>query len=371
MDGSSNSRRFKNFLIKELGKMKRTTLLTTILMLSAFMTLTSCQNEGWNFTDYEYQAVYFAYQYPVRTIVLGESKFNNELDNEHQFRIMATTSGVYENKNHVMVDFEIDETLVDGFRFDSESGDQIQAMPGNYFEIVDGENKLTIPEGELAGGVTIQLTDAFFDDPGAIEKTYVLPVKMTSVANADTILSGSGKEVVDNPRRGVASDWDVQPKDYTFYAVKYINPWDGMYLRRGQDVITYSNGDTETITRHEDFIVDDQVVELNTQSLSETAFPVTYSNSQGQNIPVTLILTTDEQGNVTISDNASDYTATGSGTFVHKSESEESWGEENRNAIYLDYEIDWDQSQRHIETADTLVLRDRGVAMETFTPVLQ
>ena len=31
-----------------------------------------CKNDDWSFPDYDHSAVYFAYQYPVRTIVLGE-----------------------------------------------------------------------------------------------------------------------------------------------------------------------------------------------------------------------------------------------------------------------------------------------------------
>lgn len=369
MDGSTYSMLFNNILNKELGKMKRKSLFTTFLILSAVLTLTSCQNEGWNFPDYEYQSVYFAYQYPVRTIILGEHKFDNELDSNRQFKVMATTAGVYENESHVMVDYEVDPSMVNGFQF-SASGEPIQALPDNYYSFTGESDQMVIPEGELAGGVTVQLTDAFFEDPDAITNTYVLPVRMTGVANADTILSGEPKDIVSNPRRGVASDWATAPKDYTFYAVKYINRYDGFYLRRGEDDFTGTNGNSETRVRHAEYIVKDEVVELNTQSLTQVEFPFTLQDNQGSNINVTILLDVDDQGNITVSDNATDYTASGSGTFVNKSESEESWGEESRNAIYLDYEIDWDSSQRHVATADTLVLRDRGVGMETFTPAL-
>src|SRR5699024_228142 len=108
------------------------------------------------------------------------------------------------------------------------------------------------------------------------------------------------KAAVKNPRKGVGSDWEVLPKDFTFYSIKYINQWDGFYLRRGEDVITRTNGETETIVRHKKHVVDDQVVELNTLSLTETEFPVIYTDSGGQNLPVTLILTIDGEGNITV-----------------------------------------------------------------------
>ena len=59
---------------------------------------------------------------------------------------------------------------------------------------------------------------------------------MTGVVNADSILSGT--PLVDNPKRGVSADWDIQPKDYVLYAVKYINPYDANYLRRVVVVIS-------------------------------------------------------------------------------------------------------------------------------------
>ncbi|WP_340105927.1 DUF5627 domain-containing protein [Rhodohalobacter sp. 8-1] len=349
--------------------MKNKSVLTAFLIVTAMTLLTSCQNEDWNFPDYEYQSVYFSYQYPVRTIILGDYTFNNEIDNQRQFKVMATTGGVYVNENDVMIDFVVDPSMVDGFVFDG-SGNPIQSLPTNYYEFVSNSDQLMIPKGELAGGATVQLTDAFFQDPDAFNTTYVLPVQMMSVANADTILQGQAKEIVSNPRRGVAGDWDVQPKDFTFYAVKYINQYDGFYLRRGEDVFTDVNGDTETIIRRAESIVKDEVVELNTQSLTQITFPLIIQDSQGNNINITLLLDFDDQGNITVSDNAADYTASGSGTFFEKSESQENWGGENRAAIYLDYEIDWDQSQRRLETADTLVMRDRGIGLETFSPVL-
>jgi len=345
--------------------MKKTTLLTFLILSAAL--LTSCENGAWNYPDYKYKAVYFAYQYPVRTIVLGKSQFDNTLDKEHQFKIMATTAGVYNNDKDIMVDFEVDPSLVEGFLFNT-GGDEIKPMPDNYYNLLS--DQMIIPKGELAGGVTVQLTDAFFDDPNALKKTYVIPIKMTSVVHADTILSGKPKPTVSNPRRGAGPDWEVAPKDFIFYAVKYINPWEGFYLRRGKDVITRNGGNSETIVRHAEYVVDDQVVELNTLSLSEAAFPVVFKDNQGQNTTVTLILEFDDQGNITISDNSGDYTATGSGKFV-KDGAKDSWGGEDRNLITLDYQVDWSLLQMHVETSDTLVLRNRGVAKETFSPVLQ
>ena len=55
---------------------------------------------------------------------------------------------------------------------------------------------------------------------------------------------------------------------------------------------------------------------------------------------------------------------------MHLKDGEEnSWGSEDRDALYLSYEIETDDL--NITTQDTLVMRNRGVAMETFKPVLE
>ena len=84
------------------------------LFLSVVL-FSSCENGDWDFPDYEYQVVYFAYQYPVRTITLGEDIFDTTLDNEGKCMILATMGGLYENKQNVTIDVEVDNSLVDGF----------------------------------------------------------------------------------------------------------------------------------------------------------------------------------------------------------------------------------------------------------------
>ena len=44
-----------------------------------------------------------------------------------------------------------------------------------------------------------------------------------------------------------------------------------------------------------------------------------------------------------------------------------SWGNKDRDALYLKYEIN--VAGMKVVTTDTLVMRDRTVALETFTPV--
>ena len=60
------------------------------------LTYTSCYNADREFPDYEEGTfAYFAYQYPVRTLVLGNDIYDNSLDNAHKCRIWSTMGGAY------------------------------------------------------------------------------------------------------------------------------------------------------------------------------------------------------------------------------------------------------------------------------------
>ncbi|MFT3738175.1 MAG: DUF5627 domain-containing protein [Breznakibacter sp.] len=340
--------------------MKKTLFILPFLL----MAFASCQNQDWEFSDYDYQTVYFAYQYPVRTITLGEDIYDTSLDNEHKCKIMATTGGVRENNRNIVIDIQVDNSLCDGLLFEA-GGDNVVAMPGNYYTLAS--NQITISKGSLSGGVEVQLSDAFFADPLALRNTYVIPLVMTNVVNADSILSGT--PAIDNPVRTVAGGWNVVPKDYILYAIKYINPWHGYYLRRGKDIVTGKNGNTsldQTIVRHEEYVELDEVCELTTRSLTGVEFPVTLNNSAGTATVVTMLLTFDDSGNCTISSGSEGYAISGSGKFVTDGE-KNSWGNVDRDGMYLQYTVDF--GDMTVTTQDTLVVRNRGVVMEVFSPV--
>lgn len=332
-----------------------------------FIALTSCSNDDMVYDNFEFQSVYFAYQFPVRTITLGEDVFDTTLDNAHKCRIVATLGGVYSNDKDVSIDVEVANPLTTGLLF-KVAGDNVLPMPTNYYTLLS--NKIVIAKGNITGGVDVQLTDAFFADPLAIKNTYVIPLKMKNVVNADTILSG--KALVANPNRAIATDWATTPKDFIFYAVKYVNPWDGFYLRRGKDVIVGKNGNTslnKTIVRHKTYVESDEVFKINTLSLTTIDFPIVYKDAGGNNINCKLILSFDGTGNCTVSSSSpGTYTASGTGKFVKRGE-KNSWGSKDRDALYLSYNVGLQDF--NVTTNDTLVLRDRGVKAETFTPVLK
>lgn len=335
-----------------------------LILAVVFVSMTSCTNQDAEFDNFDKQSVYFAYQYPVRTITLGEDIFDTTLDNQHKCKIMGTLGGVYSNDKDVTIDIAVANSLPAGFLFNA-GGSDIVAMPSNYYTL--SSNQIVIPKGQITGGVEVQLSDAFFADPLSVKKTYVIPLEMKKVVNADTILSG--KALVPNPSKLLSTDWSVAPKDYVLYAVKYVNPWDGNYLRRGKDVIVGNNGNTalnKTVVRHSTYVEGDQVSKINTVSLNKIDFPVVVKDAYGVNINFNLTLTFDNENNCSVSGNGSLFTASGTGKFVKKGE-KNSWGSKDRDALYLDYKVNFQDF--NVTTKDTLVLRDRGVAAAVYSPV--
>ena len=329
-----------------------------LIVISTFL---SCKNAEREFPDSNTSTVYFSYQYPVRTITMGEDIFDTSLDNQRKFIIMATWGGGYNNKRDVTIGFEVNPSIATNVNY--KGGGEVKVMPSNYYTLAS--NSIVIPKGSVAGGVEVQLTDAFFNDPLATTRNYVIPLVMRSVDGADVILSG--KSQLPNPNRIIASDWGTVPKDYVFYAVKYINTWDANYLRRGVDLVT-TNGVSEKVIRHQPFVESDEVKKLKTLTLSNVEMPLTFKNTSGVNVPVSLQLQFDNTGKCVITSLTPSVTATGTGQFVKRGE-KKSWGDQDRDALYLDYNVTLGTKQ--YSTKDTLVVRDRGVAKEVFEVVLK
>jgi len=316
--------------------MKRLVLIVVLFTVG----LASCNQEK-VFPDFKFQNVYFAYQYPVRTITFGEDTYiNTDLDNQGKCQIFAATGGVYESRKDISVKIAVDNTLLKNGLLFGAGKDEILAMPSNYYSLAS--DQIIIKKGTLAGGVDVQLTDAFFADPKAIKNTYVIPLKITQTT-ADSIL---------------------RAKNFVLYAIKYVNAWHGNYLRRGTDVVT--GNVNQTIVRRAQYVEKDEVSKLSTKSMSELEFPLVIKDKDNKNVNITLLVRFEGQNKCTISSASPNYTVSGSGTFVKKGE-KNSWGNKDRDALYLKYEIT--MAGMKVATTDTLVMRDRTVALETFSPV--
>jgi hypothetical protein len=332
----------------------------------SLLVLSSCSNKDAAFPDYKHTAVYFPYQSPIKTLVLGEDIYDNSLDNQHKCLIMATMGGVYANTKNVTLSVVVDTALAAGLKFESATGADVIAMPESHYSLPSGKDKqIVIPSGAVMGGLEVQLTDAFFQDPRSIKNTFVIPLRIIDVINADSILVGK----TDNPDadRRKAGDWITVPKDYILYAVKYINPYHGTYLRRGIDQVKGASGNTAldtTVVYHAQFVEKDQLCDLVTTALDRVSLSLNAKNRGNVDVPFQLNLQFDGQGKCTITNPASaTYTATGTGALVKKGDM---WGNEKRDVLHLQYQVDFGTTAHTFK--DTIVLRDRNVKMETFNP---
>src|SRR6056297_2379754 len=130
----------------------------TISILVTGMVVFGC-NQNIDFDDYDYQSIYFPYQSPVRTIVLGDEVVgDNTIDREHAFSIGVTMGGAYENEKDRFVSLEYAPEL--GENVTDENGNAMEMLPPSYYNAAFGE--ITIPAGEFVGRMRVELTDAFF-----------------------------------------------------------------------------------------------------------------------------------------------------------------------------------------------------------------
>ncbi|MGY3212833.1 DUF5627 domain-containing protein [Mucilaginibacter sp. HD30] len=338
--------------------------------LAASLLLASCtKNNDWEFPDFDYSTVYFSYQSPIRTITLGEDIYDNTLDNQHKSLIMATLGGVYTNKKDVAVDVVVDNTLTQNLKFSLPTGvgGNVVAMPSSYYAL-PANKQIIIPKGNMSGGIEVQLTDAFFADPLSVGNNYVIPLRMTKVTGADSILKG--QTALANPDRRIAQNWGIVPKDYILYAVKYINQYHGNYLRRGVDEVKGNGGNTALDTKiiyHKTYVEQDEVVGLTTNSLTDNALALVARNKDNSTTSFTVNLKFDNAGKCVVSaPPASAYTVSGTGEFVKKGDM---WGNTKRDVLRLKYQVAFAASTHSF--TDTIVMRDRAVKLETFNFVVQ
>ena len=78
-----------------------------------------------------------------------------------------------------------------------------------------------------------------------------------------------------------------------------------------------------------------------------------------------LVITFDETGAAKITSATEGVAASGKGQFVKDGE-KLAWGNKDRDALYLEYDVDFGAKQYHV--TDTLVARSREVKMETYIP---
>jgi len=350
-------------LIKEFN-MKKTKILDMkklLIVMAMVLSIVACENQEKEFDDFGITSVYFPFQTPARTLILGNYELgNNENDNNHRFEIGVTMAGVYFNKIDRKVHYKVAPELLTGVN-------NVKVLPENYY-IIETESPVIIPVGSIKGRIQVQLTEQFFNDPLSFAElkkvNYVIPLLITGIEKLDTLLVGIPK--VSNPVKANAADWEITPKDYTLFGIKFINKYHAMYLRRGVDKMTDPANETVNSVYHKQFVERDELVMLTTTGKNS----IKYSNmvrrgSKASPGNVNIEIVFGDDGNCIIRGFAGDaYNVSGLGKFV---ENGDNWGGKKRDVIYLDYSYTDAANKETHAVKDTLVVRDRNVVFEEFS----
>lgn len=168
--------------------------------------------------DYDFTAAYIAYQYDLRTFVIGE---------EGKFDFTVALAGVVDNTKDRTVEVELrDEllsedlsqyttefgvssfTALDGLNGKGGFGDLSQKyvtegvsgltsltpLPSEYYT-VDGLDRMVIKKGRHTSAVTIKATPAIEEDPDAFRPYYALGFKLNK-ADVDSVLCEKSFEII-------------------------------------------------------------------------------------------------------------------------------------------------------------------------------
>ena len=142
-------------------------------------------------------------------------------------------SGVLDNKSDRWVEYEIDETLLDGTDF--------ELLPSDYYSLSNNE-RFEIFAGDYVGRVTVTLDSvSFLNDSKATDYKYALPIRLTR-SSEDSILSTKNTQIL---------------------TVKYVNHHEGFYDQTGT-YVTYSADDEELNSGTVENVVTANTVALDT-----------------------------------------------------------------------------------------------------------
>lgn len=196
-----------------------------IVLILLSIVLVSCYDTY--LKDYDYNAVYFAYQNDVRSVIVGEGINNIEIG--------ATLAGVSDNTKDRTVNFILDNNLITPellTKMKASSEPHIKSavspvtallpLPSNYYSLSDN-SKMVIRKGQYLGTVKLSIDSAaFLSDPATLLSTYVLPFYITE-ADADSI---------------------IEPKRYNVVGIRYENMLFGNYLHGGVTTVKDATGAT-------------------------------------------------------------------------------------------------------------------------------
>ena len=281
--------------------------------------------------DFDYSTVYFPYQQPLRTLVMGDGL---------NFEVGVVLGGRRDNQQQETVQYEIDSSLLKDTGF--------ELLPDDYFSL-SNEKEMIIPAGSIHGRVTVTLDSSkFLNNELSHLNTYALPFKITETS-VDSILQGFYNEATES--------YDIFPKDYTIVVVKYINEYHGTYYHKGKEYIfDPENNPVDTIIYSSRNLVDNSTWDIITTAPFEVITTGIGKNSSGNSpndYAMKLIVDGTEVSFMNVEESQSAITSVVGESGIYNVEDKE---------FYLEYSYTDDDFVH--EVTDTLVFRDKGLKFE-------
>lgn len=336
-----------------------------LVYISIVILLASCKNKEVEFPDYTYQTVYFPVQYPVRTLVLGESRYDNTIDLEHAFTIGVNISGMYNNTKERVVYVKYAPELVNASLLltTATPADTIRVLPASYYTPdLNTIDRIVIPAGSFDGRIKINLKEEFFNDPKSVGVQYVIPFVILP-STEDSVLTGRAIPGLTNPNRLMAADWEsgFAPMDYTLFGIKFANKYHGNYFHYGVDKLFKDNVLLSTKKYSTPIIENNTVTMVKTASLTESTIDRLGGTNTGAKY--TMKLKFNDNNTVSVTSVPDGVLVTGTGKLIEKKDGIV-WGGESNTTVILDYSFT-DTDGIHM-CNDTLVYRTNGIVYQDF-----
>jgi hypothetical protein len=200
------------------------TIIKNTVVITLFFGLAACEPYEDYVKDYDFSAVYFGTQHPVRTLVSRTGQDSLE------FRIGVALGGLRENKKGYTVEFKVAPELLTTVA----GANKFTLLPESCYSIENSNSAFTVPAGKFLGDCPVRISqEAFAALPGSLDSTYALPLQLVRTT-ADSIRKS---------------------KDYTVIVIKYIDEHSGAYYTKGwqaqwdgtaivpETTVEYSNAD--------------------------------------------------------------------------------------------------------------------------------
>lgn len=268
--------------------MKANKIITSLALAAAALCSVSCYESY--VKDFEFDTIYFPYQFDLRTFIVGEGM---------QFKMGTELAGTMVNDRDRNVEFEVDNSLLtedlgpfvesaDPFTaYDILSGASTKVAPSQTYVLNDfqasgntsiavlpssmytlsNDHSMVIAKGKHTATITVKADSAAIcADPAACAPYYAIPLKLKSV-DADKILPN---------------------KSYVIMLVRVQNMLFGTYYQDGTSKEVDGTGNVVNEKKYESKVNDSDAFVVNLTSVAPNALVTSTNSNSDLAVKITL-----------------------------------------------------------------------------------